>query len=99
MAHVSQNITLYLTVNDLPESFNTSYNCVFGFHNGIQQKSSALIRSYGIECRNPHVDDDSLAFNNALGHINITLGIESLETKHIIVSKPYLLYNCSSFSR
>lgn len=98
MAHVSQNITLYLTVNDLPESFNTSYNCVFGFHNGIQQKSSALIRSYGIECRNPHVDDDSLAFNNALGHINITLGIESLETKHIIVSKPYLLYNCSSFS-
>ncbi|XP_078341905.1 plexin-B-like isoform X5 [Crassostrea virginica] len=98
MAHISQNITLYLTVHDLPRGFNTTYNCVFAFPNGNKKTSPALLGSYLIECRNPYIANSSLTFDHALGHINITLGIECVETKRIIVSKPYLLYKCSSFS-
>ncbi|XP_055999844.1 plexin-B-like isoform X4 [Ostrea edulis] len=98
MAHVSQNITLYLTVHGLPRNFNTSYNCVFDFRSKNRKTVPAQLRSYGIECRNPSVDDLSLNFTNTLGHINITLGIQSVETGSVIVSKPYLLYKCSSFS-
>ncbi|XP_061187688.1 plexin-B-like isoform X2 [Saccostrea echinata] len=99
MAHVSQNITLYLTVHkNLPRDVNTTYNCVFSFPSGDQKISPADLKSYGIECQNPNVDDLSLTFSSTLGHINISLGIQCVQTGQVIVSTPYLLYKCSSFS-
>ncbi|XP_061186842.1 plexin-B-like [Saccostrea echinata] len=98
MFHVSQNISLLLTIIRLPRDDNASYNCVFNFPSVDQELSPARQLSYGIECTIPNVDDLGLIFDSSLGHININLGIQSIETGQVIVSTSYLIYNCSSFT-
>ncbi|XP_062599244.1 plexin-B-like isoform X2 [Saccostrea cucullata] len=66
MLHVSQNITLNLTIKDLPRDDNTSYNCVFSFPTGDQVLSPAAQWSLGTHCRNPNL---SINFNSSLGKI------------------------------
>ncbi|XP_062606916.1 plexin-B-like [Saccostrea cucullata] len=98
MLHVSENITLNLTIKDLPRDDNTSYNCVFSFPNGDQIISQAVQWRFGTECMNPNVENLRISFNSSLGYINVSLGILSDETDQVIVSSPYLFYNCSSFT-
>ncbi|XP_062590748.1 plexin-B-like, partial [Saccostrea cucullata] len=89
---------LNLTIKGLPRDDNTSYTCVFSFPTGDQILSPAVQWSIGIECRNPNVENLSVNFNSSLGYINVSLGILSVETDQVIVSSPYLFYNCSSFT-
>ncbi|XP_062575904.1 plexin-B-like, partial [Saccostrea cucullata] len=98
MLHVSQNIALNLTINNLPRDDNITYNCVFSLPNGNQILSPAVQWSFGTECRNPNVENLRISFNSSLGYINVSLGILSVETDKLIVSSHYLFYNCSSFT-
>lgn len=93
-ASSTENITLYLSIIDIPR--DTGYSCVFDFGDK-QQLTSVIPWNFGVSCRTPHIASLGINFGPT-GSINATLSIRSEETQQLFVSQKFTFYNCGSFS-
>ncbi|XP_071156701.1 plexin-A4-like isoform X1 [Mytilus edulis] len=94
MASSTEDITLYMSIIDIPRDSN--YSCVFDFGDK-QQATPASSWNFGISCKTPQIFSLGVDFGPT-GSKNATLSIRSEETKKLFVSRYFTFYNCGSFS-
>ncbi|KAK3101853.1 hypothetical protein FSP39_006810 [Pinctada imbricata] len=88
------NLTLFLTVMDLPK--NTNYSCEFDFGH-VNVRTQALPWSSGLGCATPNVSNLQDSFRG-IGYQSVGLGVLASETNKVVVRKDYTFYMCSSFT-
>ncbi|XP_063438884.1 plexin-A4-like isoform X2 [Mytilus trossulus] len=94
MASSTEDITLYMSIIDIPRDSN--YSCVFDFGDK-QQATPVNSWNFGISCKTPQISSLGVDFGPT-GSKNATLSIRSEETKKLFVSRYFTFYNCESFS-
>ncbi|CAG2189705.1 PLXNA [Mytilus edulis] len=94
MASSTEDITLYMSIIDIPRDSN--YSCVFDFGDK-QQATPVSSWNFGISCKTPQIFSLGVDFGPT-GSKNATLSIRSEETKKLFVSRYFTFYNCGSFS-
>ncbi|XP_063422333.1 plexin-B-like [Mytilus trossulus] len=94
MASSTENITLYMSIIDIPRDSN--YSCVFDFGDK-QQATPVNSWNFGISCKTPQIFSLGVDFGPT-GSKNATLSIRSEETRKLFVSRYFTFYNCGSFS-
>ncbi|VDI05348.1 plexin A [Mytilus galloprovincialis] len=94
MASSTEDITLYMSIIDIPRDSN--YSCVFDFGDK-QQATPVSSWNFGISCKTPQIFSLGVDFGPT-GSKNATLSIRSEETRKLFVSRFFTFYNCGSFS-
>ncbi|CAC5406684.1 PLXNA [Mytilus coruscus] len=94
MASSTENITLYMSIVDIPR--DTNYSCVFDFGDK-KQATPVSSWNFGISCKTPQIFFLGVDFGPT-GSKNSTLSIRSEETKKLFVSRYFTFYNCGSFT-
>ncbi|XP_052083139.1 plexin-A4-like isoform X3 [Mytilus californianus] len=94
MASSTEDITLYMSIIDIPRDSN--YSCVFDF--GDKKEATPVSSwNFGISCKTPQIFSLGVDFGPT-GSKNSTLSIRSEETKKLFVSRYFTFYNCGSFT-
>ncbi|CAC5406678.1 PLXNA [Mytilus coruscus] len=94
MASSTEDITLYMSIIDIPRDSN--YSCVFDFGDK-KQATPVSSWNFGISCKTPQIFSLGVDFGST-GSKNSTLSIRSEETKKLFVSRNFTFYNCGSFT-